>query len=51
LFTVKPVIKDGYIELPEGPGWGTAVNEAGVRAHPAKPPMPVRARQDRFAAV
>ncbi|MBV9357261.1 MAG: mandelate racemase/muconate lactonizing enzyme family protein [Chloroflexi bacterium] len=48
LFTVKPVVKDGYLELPDGPGWGTAVNEAGVRAHPAKPPtpspMPVGAR-------
>ena len=36
LVTRKPVIKDGYLELPDGPGWGTEVNEAAVRAHPAK---------------
>ncbi len=36
LFTVKPTIKDGCMLLPEGPGWGTEVNEAAVRAHPPK---------------
>jgi L-alanine-DL-glutamate epimerase-like enolase superfamily enzyme len=36
LFTVKPVIKDGLLTLPEGPGWGTEVNEEAVRAHPPK---------------
>jgi galactonate dehydratase len=36
LFTVKPKIKDGYMSLPEGPGWGTEVNEAAVKAHPPK---------------
>jgi L-alanine-DL-glutamate epimerase-like enolase superfamily enzyme len=36
LFTVKPVIKDGHMLLPEGPGWGTEVNEAAVRAHPPR---------------
>ncbi len=36
LFTVKPRIKDGYMSLPEGPGWGTEVNEAAVKAHPPK---------------
>jgi len=36
LFTVKPAIKDGYLMLPTGPGWGTEVNEAAVRAHPPK---------------
>jgi galactonate dehydratase len=36
LVTVKPTIKDGYLELPTGPGWGTEVNEAAVRAHPPK---------------
>jgi galactonate dehydratase len=34
LYTVKPVIKDGHMLLPTGPGWGTEVNEAAVRAHP-----------------
>ena len=30
-------IKDGYLELPTGPGWGTEIDEAAVRAHPPKP--------------
>jgi galactonate dehydratase len=34
--TVKPVVKDGYLELPTGPGWGTEIDEAAVRAHPPK---------------
>ncbi len=34
LATERPVIKDGYVYLPEGIGWGTEVNEAVVRAHP-----------------
>jgi L-alanine-DL-glutamate epimerase-like enolase superfamily enzyme len=29
-----PVIKEGYIQLPTGPGWGSEVNEEVVRAHP-----------------
>ncbi len=37
LVTVKPTIKDGYLDLPTGPGWGTEVNEEAVRAHPPKP--------------
>jgi galactonate dehydratase len=36
LVTVKPVIKDGHLELPTTPGWGTAVNEEAVRAHPPR---------------
>jgi galactonate dehydratase len=36
LVTVQPKIKDGYLYLPEGPGWGTEVNEEAVRAHPVK---------------
>jgi len=36
LVTVKPVIRDGYLLLPTGPGWGTEVNETTVRAHPPK---------------
>jgi len=34
LMTVPPTIKDGYIEVPSGPGWGTAINEEVLRAHP-----------------
>jgi L-alanine-DL-glutamate epimerase-like enolase superfamily enzyme len=36
LYTLTPVIEDGHLHLPTGPGWGTEVNEAGVRAHPSK---------------
>ena len=36
LVTDKPVIKDGFLHLPTGPGWGTEVDEAAVRAHPPK---------------
>jgi L-alanine-DL-glutamate epimerase-like enolase superfamily enzyme len=32
--TVTPAVKDGYLELPTGPGWGTEIDEAAVRAHP-----------------
>jgi galactonate dehydratase len=35
LVTVTPKISGGYVCLPTGPGWGTEVNEAAVRAHPA----------------
>ena len=33
LFTVQPQIEDGYLLLPDGPGWGTEINEEAVRAH------------------
>ncbi len=36
LVTVKPRIKNGYLLLPTGPGWGTEVNEEAVRAHPPR---------------
>jgi L-alanine-DL-glutamate epimerase-like enolase superfamily enzyme len=36
LVTVTPTIRDGYLELPTGPGWGTEVNEDAVRAHPPR---------------
>ena len=36
LVTVKPEIRDGCVQLPTGVGWGTEVNEAAVRAHPAQ---------------
>ncbi len=38
LYTVPPTIEDGHLVLPTGPGWGTEVNEAGVRKHPARRP-------------
>jgi galactonate dehydratase len=34
--TVQPDIRDGYLYLPSGPGWGTEIDEAAVRAHPVK---------------
>jgi galactonate dehydratase len=34
LVTKPPVVKDGHIFLPEGPGWGAEINEAVLRAHP-----------------
>ena len=34
LVTTPPVIEDGYLVLPDGPGWGTDINEDAVRAHP-----------------
>src|SRR6516165_1643784 len=36
LLTKPYVIENGELLLPSGPGWGTAVNEAIIRAHPAK---------------
>ncbi len=36
LFTVKPVVKNGKLELPSGLGWGTEVNQETVHAHPPK---------------
>lgn len=31
--TVPPVVQDGALVVPSGPGWGTEVNEEAVRAH------------------
>ena len=36
LFINAPVIEDGMLIVPKGPGWGVEVNEAAVRAHPGK---------------
>jgi galactonate dehydratase len=36
LFTNVPVIENGELIIPSGPGWGVEVNEAAVRAHPPK---------------
>jgi L-alanine-DL-glutamate epimerase-like enolase superfamily enzyme len=31
-----PLIEDGHLVLTDAPGWGVEVNEAAIRAHPAK---------------
>ena len=36
LVDVPPIIENGEFVLPNRPGWGMEVNEAGVRAHPPK---------------
>jgi len=33
---VPPVIEDGHLVLPSGPGWGADINEEAVRAYPPK---------------
>ena len=33
---IETLHADGYRTSPRGPGWGTEVNEAAVRAHPAR---------------
>ena len=38
LVTTVPVIEDGYLELPTGPGWGTELDEEAIRAHPPRRP-------------
>jgi len=36
LVTQPPVIEDGHLVLPTGPGWGADLNEDAIRAHPPK---------------
>ncbi|PYN04111.1 MAG: hypothetical protein DME02_22270 [Candidatus Rokuibacteriota bacterium] len=36
LVTTVPKIVNGHLVLPTGPGWGTEVNEAAVKAHPPR---------------
>ena len=36
LFTHLPVIEDGYLVVPDRPGWGTEPVEDALRAHPPK---------------
>ena len=36
LVTRAPRIEAGHLLLPTGPGWGTEVDEAAVRAHPPR---------------
>jgi L-alanine-DL-glutamate epimerase-like enolase superfamily enzyme len=33
LVTAVPEIKDGYMTIPKGPGWGMDINEDVARAH------------------
>lgn len=40
LVTTKPVIRDGVLTIPDGPGWGTEINEDALRAHPAREAYP-----------
>jgi L-alanine-DL-glutamate epimerase-like enolase superfamily enzyme len=35
-FTPPPVIENGELVMPTGPGWGVEVNEAAIRARPPK---------------
>ena len=37
LVTPVPVIENGELVLPTGPGWGVEVNEEVIRAHPPQP--------------
>jgi L-alanine-DL-glutamate epimerase-like enolase superfamily enzyme len=36
LVTVPPVIENGELVVPTGPGWGADIDEAVVRQHPPK---------------
>jgi L-alanine-DL-glutamate epimerase-like enolase superfamily enzyme len=36
LVTHVPVIENGYLVIPDRPGWGTEPNEEAIRAHPPK---------------
>ena len=36
LFTVAARFEDGYLVVPDTPGWGTEPNEEAIRAHPPK---------------
>ena len=36
LLTRPYAVEDGQFVLPSGPGWGTDIDEAVVRSHPAK---------------
>ena len=33
LVTNRPEIKDGYMKIPTGPGWGADLNEEAIREH------------------
>lgn len=39
--TVAPVVANGMLQLPDGPGWGTEIDEAALVKYPAKVSVPV----------
>ena len=40
LVTTAPQIKDGYMTIPKGLGWGADINEEVAKAHPWTPSAP-----------
>jgi L-alanine-DL-glutamate epimerase-like enolase superfamily enzyme len=38
LVTRQPEIMDGYMKIPQGPGWGTDLNEELAHRHPWQKP-------------
>ena len=46
LFTNMPQIEDGYIVVPDTPGWGTEPDEAALRKYPAKGGQSLLNRKD-----
>ena len=36
LYSSSPPIEDGYLKIPDIPGWGVEPNEEGIKAHPPK---------------
>jgi L-alanine-DL-glutamate epimerase-like enolase superfamily enzyme len=40
LITATPEVKNGYMTIPRGPGWGADIVEEVARAHPWKPRAP-----------
>jgi len=45
LVTVKPEIVAGYLTIPKGPGWGTAIDEEVARAHAWDPRKAAHSKQ------
>jgi galactonate dehydratase len=37
IFKTVPEFEDGYLILPDTPGWGTEPDEEAIRAHPPRP--------------
>ncbi|MCP5150656.1 MAG: mandelate racemase/muconate lactonizing enzyme family protein [Ectothiorhodospiraceae bacterium] len=40
LVTRVPIIEDGHLRIPDGPGWGAELNEEAIRAHPPREAAP-----------
>jgi galactonate dehydratase len=45
LFSHQPTIENGYLVIPDRPGWGTEPDEAGLRAHPPSTRAPLLAER------